>query len=107
MKTKIPIVNNKSFMLVDEKGNKDIFLNCQNCGKPINKTSVEFGMDCEDKCGEKAYKKLIKTNPQAKLFAQFMKSIAPKELGGEGRDDTKEEAFQRIDNLFAQMENLK
>ena len=25
------------------------------CGKPISKTSADFGMDCEDDCGRKAF----------------------------------------------------
>lgn len=32
-----------------------INLNCEHCGKSINRTSVHFGMDCEDGCAEKKY----------------------------------------------------
>jgi hypothetical protein len=38
-----------------------INLNCEHCGKPINRTSVHFGMDCEDGCAEKKYHKQIQS----------------------------------------------
>jgi len=58
-------------------------------------------MDCEDKCGEKAYLQLIKTNPQAKLMDEFITTLQ------NGGDDTKEEAFQKIDAIFSAIERCK
>jgi hypothetical protein len=28
---------------------------CEHCGKPITKSTKNFGMDCEDDCARKAY----------------------------------------------------
>ena len=36
-------------------------LNCEHCGKPINRTSFHFGMDCEDGCAEKQYQKQVQS----------------------------------------------
>jgi len=30
---------------------------CEHCNKYISRTSREFGMDCEDQCAEKLFKK--------------------------------------------------
>jgi hypothetical protein len=36
---------------------KSVHLNvtCPHCGKPLTKTSRDFGMDCEGNCGQKAF----------------------------------------------------
>jgi DNA-directed RNA polymerase subunit RPC12/RpoP len=72
MKTKVQVINDKSYAMVDKKGNMDVFFNCPHCGKPITKTSKEWGMDCEDECGKKEALKIIKHNPLAKLFHKFL-----------------------------------
>jgi hypothetical protein len=36
-------------------GKFSLDVNCEYCGKPITKTSQDFGMDCEDNCGRKEF----------------------------------------------------
>jgi hypothetical protein len=42
------------FPVVIDQGNGNFLVQCEHCGKPLSKTSEDFGMDCEDSCGEKA-----------------------------------------------------
>ena len=99
-----PVYNEPTY---NETKNEDdsinVSLNCPHCGKPITKTSPEFGMDCEDDCGKKTYQKLLKTNPKVKLMDDFINSIQPKEFGGEGKDGSKEEADEKMFNFINQL----
>jgi hypothetical protein len=44
-------------MDVEDDGKGHIRILCEYCGKPISKTSNDFGMDCEDDCSRKEYDK--------------------------------------------------
>lgn len=57
----------------------DISLTCETCGEHISVTSVKFGMDCKNHCGERAYKKMKKNaDPEMKAMIGFIESLAPK-----------------------------
>ena len=97
----IPVVNGNSFVETDANGNLQVHINCEYCGKPICKTSEDFGMDCEDDCNRKAYEKRLKTDPKARVQDKFLKSIMPQ---NRCKNDTKEEAFRKFFDHFATME---
>lgn len=42
-------------MNVKEPKRGHFSITCDHCGKPITRTSEDFGMDCEDECGRKAF----------------------------------------------------
>jgi len=83
----------------NKDGTINISIKCPHCGKPINKTSVEFGMDCENHCGEKAYKELIATNTEAKAMDNFMKQLQSPETFKDCNDE-KDKVFDKALELL-------
>jgi hypothetical protein len=86
----------------NKNGSINIHLNCPHCGKPINKTSVEFGMDCKDHCAEKAYKKLIEADPEAKAMDNFLQQIKSPATFADCNDD-KDQVFEKVFGLLEDM----
>jgi len=54
-------------------------ISCEFCGKPISKTSVDFGMDCEDDCGRKQWVLNGFSSPRADL--EFVNQMIAQALG--------------------------
>lgn len=67
----------------DKKGDISIGISpCSTCGKPLNNTSVDFGMDCENNCGRKAFDKLPEDHPTKKAMKMlkfFFKTMEEKQ----------------------------
>lgn len=61
-----------------KNGGIEIDLRCPTCKEPITRTSVKYGMDCANRCGEKAYKAEIKRlgfDPMKKLLGDLKKML--------------------------------
>jgi acetyl-CoA carboxylase beta subunit len=82
-----------------KNGTISLVIKCPNCGKPINKTSLEFGMDCEDKCAEKTYRKLVEANTGAKTFDSFLNKIQSPDTFADCNDE-KEKVFNKALELL-------
>lgn len=50
-------------------------ITCRHCGKPITRTSARYGMDCEDRCAEKAHKKATKENGGVDPMTAFFRQV--------------------------------
>ena len=83
----------------NKDGTTSLVIKCPSCGKPINKTSVEFGMDCENHCAEKAYRKLVEANTNAKAMDNFLAQLQNPEIFADCNDE-KDKVFDKALELL-------
>jgi hypothetical protein len=54
-----------------KNGGIEIDLCCPTCKEPITRTSVKYGMDCANRCGEKAQIKRLGYDPMKRLLSDL------------------------------------
>ena len=61
---------------VHKDGSFNLEVTCEHCGLRITRSSAKWGMDCKNRCSEKALKKQMKTDPITKEWVGIMHELS-------------------------------